>query len=123
MTARPTVPVAWSIAATSPSVALGEAQAAAHYRAEGYAVLAELALSGRRDRPDLCPRPHLVICEVKTRRRMARAPAGGGDPGQADAAPTGDGGVSAGQTASWEEIRFDVAAVLGGTLHVVEDAF
>jgi putative endonuclease len=104
---------------------LGESQAAAHYRAEGYAVLAQNWRCPAGEIDLICARGRtLVICEVKARSRTAT-----GHPLEAVTRAKQmrlrrvAAAYLAGQTASWEEIRFDVAAVLGGTLHVVEDAF
>ena len=113
----------------------GEDRAAEHYRAAGYAVLhrnwrpsgasvrGELDLVVARGRT-------LVVCEVKARRaetlghpleavtpskqqrirRLAALYLRGGRDDQ-----WGHG--------RWEEVRFDVVAILGDTLEVVEGAF
>jgi putative endonuclease len=124
------------VGATVPSVvrgdahngalgAFGERRAAAHYRAHGYAVL-ERNWRCRSGEIDLiCARgTTLVVCEVKTRtgpghghpleavtvskqRRLRRLAAA----------------YLEQQGRRWAAIRFDVVAVLDGTIEVVEGAF
>jgi putative endonuclease len=103
----------------------GEDLTAAHYRARGYAVL-ERNWRCRAGEIDLiCARGRtLVICEVKARSRTAT-----GHPLEAVTRTKQvrlrrlAAAYLVGQTAYWEEIRFDVATVLGRRLHVVEGAF
>ena len=103
----------------------GEAMAAAHYRAHGYAVL-ERNWRCRAGEIDLiCARgTTLVVCEVKARTGTAH-----GHPLEAvtrskqlrlrrlAAAYLGL------QERRWAEVRFDVVSVLDGSLDVVEGAF
>ncbi|MCU1452704.1 MAG: putative endonuclease related to Holliday junction resolvase [Acidimicrobiales bacterium] len=105
--------------------ASGEAQAAAWYEARGYEVLArnwrcrageiDLVLArGRR----------VVVCEVKTRTTAIY-----GVPAEA-VTPAKQRRLRA-LAATWlqeapfapQEVRFDVAAILGGRLEVIEGAF
>jgi len=103
----------------------GEDRAAAHYRARGYAVLERNWRCAAGEIDLICARgPTLVICEVKARSRAAT-----GHPLEAVTRAKQmrlrrlAAAYLVGQTAYWEEIRFDVASVLGGSLHVVEGAF
>ena len=105
--------------------AFGEKLAAAHYRAQGYAVL---------ERNWRCPTGEidlicawgttLVICEVKARTGSAH-----GHPLEAVTAPKQRRlrrlatAYLAQQGRRWGDVRFDVAGVLDGTLEVVEGAF
>jgi putative endonuclease len=103
----------------------GEDAAAAHYQARGYAVLARNWRCAAGEIDLVCARGQtLVFCEVKARshtetghpleavtrakqmrlRRLAAA-------------------YLVGQRTYWDEIRFDVASLLGRSLHVVEGAF
>lgn len=107
--------------------AKGEDRAAAWYRAQGYEVVArnwrcregELDLICAKDRT-------LVICEVKTRSSLAY-----GHPAEA-VTPTKQRRIR-GLASRWmvegdppfhpNVIRFDVAAVLPGSIEVIEAAF
>jgi putative endonuclease len=103
----------------------GEDAAAAHYRDHGYAVLARNWRCAAGEIDLVCARGQtLVFCEVKARSRAAT-----GHP--LEAVTTAKqrrlrrlaAAYLVSQTAYWEEIRFDVASVLGRSLHVVEGAF
>jgi putative endonuclease len=103
----------------------GEKLAAAHYRAQGYAVL-ERNWRCRTGEIDLiCARgTTLVICEVKARTGSAH-----GHPLEAVTAPKQRrlrrlaAVYLQRQERRWSDVRFDVAGVLDGTLEVVEGAF
>jgi putative endonuclease len=103
----------------------GERLARAHYRAQGYAVL-ERNWRCRAGEIDLiCARgTTLVVCEVKARTGSAH-----GHPFEAVTSPKQQrlrrlAAVYLSQQARrWDEVRFDVAGVLDGTLEVVEGAF
>ncbi len=103
----------------------GESQAASYYRAKGYAVLAQNWRCPAGEIDLVCARGRtLVICEVKARARTATGhPLEAVTRGKQLRLRRVAAAYLVGQTASWDEIRFDVAAVLGGSLHVVEDAF
>lgn len=103
----------------------GEDLAAAHYRAHGYAVLAQNWRCGAGEIDLVCAHGRtLVICEVKARRHTAHGhPLESVTPVKQRRLRRLAGAYLASQHASWEEIRFDVATVLGRTLHVVEGAF
>jgi putative endonuclease len=103
----------------------GEEQAAAHYRARGYAVvernwrcaIGEIDLVLARGQT-------LVICEVKARSRTATGhPLEAVTPAKQRRLRRLAAAYLVGQSAYWAEIRFDVVSVLGGSLQVVEDAF
>ena len=104
---------------------LGEERAVAYYRAHGYAVL-ERNWRCRAGEVDLiCARGRtLVVCEVKARGQTAH-----GHPLEAVTRAKQlrlrrlAGAYLRSQDRRWAEVRFDVAAVLGATLHVVEGAF
>lgn len=103
----------------------GEEMAAAHYRARGYAVLERNWRCAAGEIDLVCARGQtLVICEVKARWRTQT-----GHPLEAVTHAKQmrlrrlAAAYLVGQTAYWEEIRFDVVSVLGRTLHVVEGAF
>ncbi|HVT42062.1 MAG TPA: YraN family protein [Acidimicrobiales bacterium] len=103
----------------------GEDQAAAHYRARGYAVLERNWRCAVGEIDLICARGEtLVICEVKARSRTAT-----GHPLEAVTVAKQRrlrrlaAVYLVGQRTYWAEIRFDVVSVLGRTLHVVEDAF
>ncbi len=103
----------------------GEERAAAHYRAHGYAVL-ERNWRGAAGEVDLiCARGDtLVVCEVKTRSRTTH-----GHPLEAVTRAKQQrlrrlaAVYLRSQDRRWAEVRFDVATVLGPTLHIVEGAF
>ncbi len=103
----------------------GERLAAAHYRAQGYAVLERNWRCRAGEIDLLCARgTTLVVCEVKARtgsvhghpfeavtlskqRRLRRLAAA----------------YLHQQGRRWEVVRFDVVGVLEGSIEVVEDAF
>ncbi len=103
----------------------GEKLAAAHYRAQGYAVL-ERNWRCRTGEIDLiCARgTTLVVCEVKARTGTAR-----GHPLEAVTAPKQRRlrhlatAYLRQQGRRWADVRFDVVSVLDGTLEIVEGAF
>jgi len=103
----------------------GEKLAAAHYRAQGYAVL-ERNWRCRTGEIDLvCARgTTLVVCEVKARSGTAH-----GHPLEAVTAPKQRRlrrlatAYLRQQGKRWTDVRFDVVSVLDGTLEVVEGAF
>ncbi len=103
----------------------GEERAAGYYRAHGYAVLERNWRCPAGEVDLICARGRtLVVCEVKARSHTAH-----GHPLEAVTrakqlrlrrlAAT----YLRSQDRRWAEVRFDVAAVQGGTLHVVEGAF
>ena len=103
----------------------GEDLAAAAYRARGYAVL-ERNWRCRAGELDLvCAKGcTIVFCEVKARR--------GAEHGHPLEAVTAEKQrrlrrlaaiYLAGQRTYWQEIRFDVATLLGGRVEVLEHAF
>jgi putative endonuclease len=103
----------------------GERLAAAHYRALGYAVLEQNWRCPAGEIDLICARgTTLVVCEVKARTGSAR-----GHPLEAVTRPKQRrlrrlaGAYLRQQERRWAEIRFDVAAVLDGSLEVVEGAF
>jgi putative endonuclease len=109
----------------------GEERAAAWYRAHGYAVVERNWRCAAGEVDLICARGRtLVVCEVKARRSTTH-----GDPLEAvttskqrrlrllAAAYLRSQAQAQAQASRWDEIRFDVAAVLGTDLHVVEGAF
>jgi putative endonuclease len=105
--------------------AFGEEQAAAHYRAQGYAVLERNWRCPVGEIDLICARgTTLVVCEVK-----ARTGTGNGHPLEAVTAPKQArlrrlaAAYLCQQERRWSDIRFDVVSVLDGTLEAVEDAF
>jgi putative endonuclease len=103
----------------------GEDLATAHYRAQGYEVLARNWRCAAGEIDLICAKgPLLVVCEVK-----ARAGSAHGHPLEAVTVPKQRrlrrlaALYLRQQARRWPEIRFDVAAVLGGVLEVVEGAF
>jgi putative endonuclease len=104
---------------------LGEERAAAHYRAHGYAVLARNWRCRHGEIDLICARGRtLVICEVKARSRTAQGhPLEAVTPVKQRRLRRLAAAYVITQTIYWEEIRFDVAALLGGDLDIVEGAF
>jgi putative endonuclease len=103
----------------------GERLAAAHYRANGYAVLERNWRCRAGEIDLLCARgTTLVVCEVKARTGSAH-----GHPLEAVtlAKQRRLRRLAAvylrNQGRRWDEVRFDVAGVLDGSLEVVEGAF
>ena len=103
----------------------GEEAAAGWYRAAGYQVLAT-NWRCREGEIDLvvCRRGHLVVCEVKTRTSTAF-----GSPAEA---VTREKQLRLRRLARrylsesrsrWRSVRFDVVAIVGDRLEVIEDAF
>ena len=104
---------------------LGEERAAAHYRAHGYAVLERNWRCAAGEVDLICARGRtLVICEVKARTRTTH-----GHPLEAVTRAKQlrlrrlAAAYLRSQDRRWAEVRFDVATVLGPTLHIVEGAF
>ena len=104
---------------------LGEDRAAAHYRAEGYAVLARNWRCSIGEIDLVCARGDtLVVCEVKARRRDVH-----GHPLEVVTSAKQRRlhrlatAWLRSQRAWWDVVRFDVVAVLDGAIEVVEDAF
>ena len=103
----------------------GEALAAAHYRAHGYAVL-QRNWRGRAGEIDLiCARgTTLVVCEVKTRTGPARGhPLEAVTPSKQRRLRRLAAAYLQQQGRRWTEVRFDVVGVLAGSVEVVEGAF
>jgi putative endonuclease len=103
----------------------GERLAAAHYRAQGYAVLERNWRCPAGEIDLICARgTTLVVCEVKARTGSAH-----GHPLEAVTAPKRRrlrrlaAAYLSQQARRWDEVRFDVAGVLDGSLEVVEGAF
>jgi putative endonuclease len=104
---------------------LGEERAAAHYRAHGYAVVARNWRCRHGEIDLICAKGRtLVICEVKARSGAAQ-----GHPLEAVTVFKQRrlrrlaAAYVITQATYWEEIRFDVASVLGLDLDIVEGAF
>jgi putative endonuclease len=104
---------------------LGEERAAAHYRGQGYAVLARNWRCRHGEIDLICARGRtLVICEVKARSRTALGhPIEAVTPVKQRRLRRLAAAYVISQTAYWEEIRFDVATLLGRDLDIVEGAF
>ena len=103
----------------------GEERVAAYYRAHGYAVLERNWRCPAGEVDLICAHGRtLVVCEVKVRSRSTQ-----GHPLEAVTRAKQlrlrrlAGAYLRSQDRRWAAVRFDVAAVLGGTLHVVEGAF
>ena len=103
----------------------GEKLAAAHYRAQGYAVLQRNWRCRAGEIDLICARgTTLVICEVK-----ARTGSDHGHPLEVVTAPKQRrlrrlaALYLRQQERRWADVRFDVVGVLDGTLEVVEGAF
>ena len=103
----------------------GEERAAAYYRAHGYAVLERNWRCPAGEVDLICARGRtLVVCEVKARSRLTH-----GNPLEAVTRAKQlrlrrlAAAYLRSQDRHWSEVRFDAAAVLGRTLHVVEGAF
>jgi putative endonuclease len=103
----------------------GETLAAGYYRAHGYAVLEQNWRGASGEIDLICARgTTLVVCEVKTRSRSAQ-----GHPLEAVTRSKQQRlrrlatAYLRQQERHWAEVRFDVAAVLGGVVDVVEGAF
>jgi len=104
---------------------LGEERAAEHYRAHGYAVLERNWRCAAGEVDLICARGRtLVICEVKARTRTTH-----GHPLEAVTRAKQlrlrrlAAAYLRSQDRRWAEVRFDVATVLGRSLHIVEGAF
>ena len=103
----------------------GESRAAAHYRAEGYEVLERNWHCPAGEIDLICARGALLVfCEVK-----ARTGSGHGHPLEAVTVPKQRrlrrlaAIYLRQQKTRWADVRFDVAAVLDGSLEVLEGAF
>ncbi len=104
---------------------LGEERAAAHYRAHGYAVVARNWRCRHGEIDLICAKGRtLVICEVKARRGT-----GQGHPLEAVSLVKQRrlrrlaAAYVITQATYWDEIRFDVATLLGRDFDLVEGAF
>jgi putative endonuclease len=104
---------------------LGEERAAAHYRAHGYAVLERNWRCAAGELDLVCARgTTLVVCEVKARSRTTHGhPLEAVTPAKQRRLHRLAAAYLRSQDRRWAEVRFDVASVLGGTLHVLEGAF
>jgi putative endonuclease len=104
---------------------LGEERAAARYHAQGYAVLARNWRCRHGEIDLVCARGRtLVICEVKTRSQTTLGhPIEAVTPVKQRRLRRLAAAYVLSQTAYWEEIRFDVATLLGRDLDIVEGAF
>jgi putative endonuclease len=104
---------------------LGEERAATHYRAHGYAILARNWRCAHGEIDLICARGRtLVICEVKARSRTAQGhPLEAVTPVKQRRLRRLAAAYVITQSTYWEEIRFDVATLLGRDLDVVEGAF
>jgi putative endonuclease len=109
----------------------GEAQAAAWYEANGYEVLARNWRCREGELDVIARKPGapgtLVFCEVKTRSSLAF-----GSPQEAVTRTKRDRirrlaaqwlATAAPRQSGRPDIRFDVAAVLGGEIELIENAF
>ena len=104
---------------------LGEERAAQHYRANGYTVLARNWRCRHGEIDLICARGRtLVICEVKARSRTAQGhPLEAVTPAKQRRLRRLATAYVIEQAVYWEEIRFDVASLLGRDLDIVEGAF
>jgi putative endonuclease len=104
---------------------LGEERAAEHYRAHGYAVLERNWRCAAGELDLICARgTTLVVCEVKARSRTTHGhPLEAVTPAKQRRLRRLAAAYLRSQDRRWGEVRFDVATVLGRTLHVVEGAF
>jgi putative endonuclease len=105
----------------------GEEAAAAWYRAHGYTIVARNWRTAEGEIDLLCSRPErrlLVVCEVKARRtdRMG-APVESVTRTKQNRLRRLAAAYLQGSPHQYDEVRFDVAAILGSTLTVVEGAF
>jgi putative endonuclease len=104
----------------------GEALAAAEYRARGYRVLAQNWRAGRSGELDVVVARgrHLVVCEVKTRSSLAFGlPAEAVDWRKQAKVRSLAVAFLAAHELRPASIRFDVAAVLGDVVEIIEAAF
>jgi putative endonuclease len=103
----------------------GERLATAHYRSQGYAVLERNWRCRAGEIDLLCARgTTLVVCEVKTRTGTAHGhPLEAVTPVKQRRLRRLAAAYLHQQGGRWEEVRFDVAGVLDGSLEVVEGAF
>ncbi len=104
---------------------LGEERAAQHYRANGYVVVARNWRCRHGEIDLICAKDRtLVICEVKARSRTERGhPIEAVTPVKQRRLRRLAAAYVITQTAYWEEIRFDVATLLGLEFDIVEGAF
>ncbi len=104
---------------------LGEERAAAHYRGHGYAVLERNWRCAAGEVDLICARgTTLVVCEVKSRSRTTHGhPLEAVTPDKQRRLRRLAAAYLHSQDRHWAEVRFDVAIVLGRTLHIVEGAF
>jgi putative endonuclease len=103
----------------------GERLAATHYRAHGYAVLERNWRCTAGEIDLICARgTTLVVCEVKARSGTARGhPLEAVTPAKRRRLRRLAAAYLRQSVRRWESVRFDVAAVLDGSLEVVEGAF
>ena len=104
---------------------LGEERAAALYRANGYAILEQNWRCRYGEIDLICARCRtLVICEVKARRQTEQGhPLEAVTPVKQRRLRRLAAAYVITQATYWEEIRFDVATMLGAELDIVEGAF
>jgi putative endonuclease len=103
----------------------GEDRAAACYVARGYTVLERNWRCAQGEIDLLCARPGLlVVCEVKTRRSVRLgAPVEAVTRAKQHRLRRLGAAYLRASAIRYDEVRFDVASVLGTTLTVVEGAF
>ena len=105
----------------------GEEAAAAWYVAQGYQIVARNWRTARGEIDLLCAGPHgslLVVCEVKARRTdRLGAPVEAVTPAKQRRLRRLAAEYLRISARHYDDIRFDVASVLGTTLTVVEGAF
>jgi putative endonuclease len=103
----------------------GEEKAAAWYRARGYAVLDRNWRCAAGEIDLICARGGtLVICEVKARTGSWHGhPLEAVTPRKQQRLRRLAAAYLRARPGRWAEVRFDVAALLGGHLEVIESAF
>jgi putative endonuclease len=103
----------------------GEDRAAAWYVARGYTVLERNWRCAQGEIDLLCARPGLlVVCEVKTRRTDRQgAPAEAVTPAKQRRLRRLAAAYLRTSATRYDEVRFDVAAILGRELSVIGGAF
>jgi len=103
----------------------GEDRAAAWYRRQGYAVLARNWRCAQGEIDLVCAKAGtLVICEVKARRSdRLGSPAEAVTPSKQRRLRRLAVAYLRAESGRYREVRFDVAALLGSRLSVIENAF